>query len=397
MEPMTEKIVAQKLAGLQQAFAPFMEAIRLTPSFSGMAEDSIVADFFAGNPQELALPGFVEALKKWSEPRSKEWFAYKLSDPAAQKAAAESLTKETGVPVEPEDVALTRGAFGALTIVLQAVTDPGDEVIFLSPPWFFYEAMIIFAGATPVRTKIDPTTFDIDLAAVERAVTPRTRAIIINTPNNPTGRIYPPATLEKLAAILEEAGRRNGRPIYLISDESYSRILFDGNEFHSPGRFYPKTFLIHTYSKSALAPGQRLGYVAVPTSMPGREEIRQALLTVALVGGFGLPDAVMQYALPDIDLLSIDMAELQDKRDLMVGELGSMGYALHNPQATFYLLPKCPIEDDVAFARRLVDSGVLVLPGKAVEMPGYFRISITATMEMIEAALPVFKSAIQAD
>ena len=286
---MTDDVIAKKLEGLYLALGPFLEAIQLTPAFSGAPDESIVADFFAGNPQEPALPGFVEALQKWSVPQNKDWFAYKLSDPAAQRMAAESLTAETGVAIEAEDVALTRGAFGALTTVLQAITDTGDEVIFLSPPWFFYEAMILFAGAAPVRVKIDRSTFDIDLAVVERAITPRTRAIIVNTPNNPTGRIYPPETLSRLAEILEEGSRQNARPIYLVSDESYSRILFNGNKFHSPGLYYPKTFLIHTYSKSALSPGQRLGYVALPAEMPGREQIRQALLTMALVGGSDCP------------------------------------------------------------------------------------------------------------
>src|SRR5207253_3482098 len=141
---------------------------------------------------------------------------------------------------------------------------------------------------------------------------------IVNTPNNPTGRIYQPHALEALAAILEDASAAAGRAVYLLSDEAYSRILFDGNRFHSPGRFYPRSLLIHTYSKSALAPGQRLGYVALPPGIPGRDQLRQAFMVEGFATGNMLPDAIMQYALPEIDAMSIDLDHLQRKRDRML-------------------------------------------------------------------------------
>ncbi|MGZ4618583.1 MAG: aminotransferase class I/II-fold pyridoxal phosphate-dependent enzyme [Frankiaceae bacterium] len=151
---------------------------------------------------------------------------------------------------------------------LAAVLDIGDEVIFVSPPWFFYEAMILGAGGRPVRVRMDSDSFDLDLDAVAAAVTGKTRAVVINTPHNPTGRIYPPPTLQQLARLLTAASVRNGRDIYLISDESYSRILFTGSRFTSPAGYYPHTFLVHTYSKTALAPGQRIGFVAMASTMP---------------------------------------------------------------------------------------------------------------------------------
>ena len=190
--------------------------------------------------------------------------------------------------------------------------------------------------------------------------------------------------------MLEKGSARNGRPIYLISDEAYSRILFDGNRMITPGAFYPRSLLVHTYSKSALAPGQRLGYVALPPGIPGRDQLRQAFMVEGFATGNMLPDAIMQYALPEIDAMSIDLEHLQRKRDRMLDALREMGYEVHSPQATFYLLPKAPIADDMRFARTLAAQKVLVLPGVAVEMPGYFRISLTATDAMIDRALPVF-------
>ena len=230
-----------------------------------------------------------------------------MPDPTAQAAAAEGLSRELGLTFEAQDILLARGAHGGLATALGAVVEPGDEVVFVSPPWFFYEALILGAGATPVRVRVDETSFDLDLDALEGALTARSRAVILNTPHNPTGRLYPPATLERLAVTLESASRRNGRPICLVSDESYSRSLFDGHRFHTPARWYPYTFLVHTSSKSALAPGQRLGFVALPPTMPDRESVRLAFLAVGMALGNGLPDAIMQYALPDIERLQVDL------------------------------------------------------------------------------------------
>jgi aspartate aminotransferase len=364
------------------------------PEFGDLLADPETCDFAFGNPQETAPAEYVEILQRWAVPRDKDWFRYKMADPAAQAAAAEGLSRELGLAFEPEDILLARGAHGGLATALGAVVDPGDEVIFISPPWFFYEAIILGAGARPVRVRVDANTFDLDLEAISRALSARTRAVIINSPHNPTGRIYAAETLERLAQLLASSSRSAGRPIYLVSDESYSRILFDNNVFTTPARFYPYTFVVHTYSKTALAPGQRLGYVALPPSMPDRPQLRPAFLAISLALGTALPDAVMQYALPDIERLSTDVARLQRKRDRLLGALRQQGYQVHTPQATFYLLPRCPILEDAVFAERLARDKVVVLPGRAVEMPGYLRLSLTATEDMIERALPVFGAAI---
>jgi aspartate aminotransferase len=310
----------------------------------------------------------------------------------ARAAAAASLTAELGIDFAAQDVFLTRGASGAIALALNTVVGSGDEVVFLSPPWFFYEAMIIASGATPVRVRLEPPNFDLDIGRIAAALGPRTRAVIINTPHNPTGRIYPAAALSRLAEELAEAGRRYGRPIWVISDEAYSRILFDEHRMPSPGQFHPYSMLAHTYSKSALAPGQRLGFLALPPDLPDAEVIYRALLTAS----FGAaPDAVMQYALPDIDRLLIDVTAIERRRDRMVTALREQGYELRVPEGTFYLLPRAPVADDRAFCALLASQGVLVLPEHVVELPGYFRISLTATDEMVERSLPVFADAIE--
>jgi aspartate aminotransferase len=298
------------------------------------------------------------------------------------------------MPFAPEDIHLTTGGFAALALGMKTVADPGDEVIYSLPPWFLYEALAVEAGLVPVKVGINLETFDLDLDAIEAAITPRTRLVIVNTPNNPTGKIYPAEMLRRLATILDEASERNGRRIYLLSDEPYNRLVFDGATFRSPLQFYPYSLLAYSYGKTHLAPGQRMGYLALPPTMPDREIIRQTIWNLQVAAGWLFPNAVLQYALPRLEQFSIDVDHLQRKRDRMVDALQSMGYELHRPEGTFYLFARSPIADDGAFAERLAEHDVFVLPGYMFETPGFFRISLTASDDMIERGLPGFEAAI---
>lgn len=352
--------------------------------------------FVTGDPQEGPAEGFVASLQKAAVPQHPNWFGYRLSEPAGQAVVAASLRAQTGLDYQPEDIALTNGAFAALATLYTALTDPGDEIIFNSPPWFFYEGMIAGSGAVPVRVRVRPDTFDLDLAAIEAALTPQTRAVLVNSPNNPTGRIYPPETLRALADLLTAASQRYGRPIYLISDEAYNRILYDGRKFYSPALYYPNTCVVYTYGKTLLSPGQRLGYIALPPAMPNRPELRNAIFAAQILVGFAFPNALLQYALPELEQQSIDLTRLERRRDRVIRALRGMGYELHQPEGTFYLLPRSPIPDDNDFTERLAARQVFVLPGTAVEMPGYFRISLTGNDDMVDRALPVFAEVLAA-
>ena len=360
-----------------------------------LSGDPSVCDFVFGNPHEMPLSGFTTALQRWSIPQNKDWHAYKNSEANAQAVIAASLREQRGIPFETEDIFLTNGAFAGLAVVLNTVVSPGDEVIFISPPWFFYEALIVAAGGKAVRVGIDAQSFDLDIAAIESAITPQTRAIIINSPHNPTGKIYPPETLTALATLLTEASRKQGRAIYLLSDEAYCRIIYDGRSYPSPTAFYPHSFLIYTYGKTLLTPGERLGYIALPPEMPERDSLRPALFIMQFVTGYAFPNAILQHAIDDLDKLSIDIARLQYKRDLLLHSLREMGYSVHTPEGTFYLLVKSPLPQDEEFAALLAEYNVLVLPGTVAEMPGYFRLSLTANDDMIARSLPGFATAIQ--
>ncbi len=353
-------------------------------------------DFTEGDAHELPPPGFVEAIQRWSVPQNESWFGYKENLPESRAAVSSALKTQRGISIAPEDIFMTNGSLIGIVICLQMLTEMGDEVIIITPPWLNYRRMIHVAGAVPVGVPVDSITFDLDLDLIAAAITERTRAIIVNSPHNPTGKIFSAITLEQLANVLTNASNRYGKPIYLISDETFSRIVFDRRTCPSPTQFYPFSFLIYGYSKAWMAPGQRIGYIALPPTMPERELMRRVISKLqGSPFGWCFPSALMQYALADLEQLTIDIDHLQHKRDWMVKALQEMGYKLHIPEGTFFLLVQSPWSDDCAFAELLASHDVFVFPGTPQEIPGYFRISLTAHEDMISRALPKFQAAIE--
>lgn len=352
-------------------------------------------DFLAGNPTELPMPEYIEALQKAVVADSPGYYRYGPPWQPAIDAVARALGERLDLAIDPQDVFLTRGAASGLVLLLRLLVERGDEVLMMSPPWFFYESLVLQEGGEPVKVPLVGERFDLDLAAIEAAITPKTRIVLINTPHNPSGRIYPLEVLAGLARILEAASVRTGRRIFLVSDEAYARILFTGARMVTPAHAYPATFMLHTYSKSLLAPMQRAGYVAMAPTMPEREALRMPLLWASLTVG-APPDTGMQHAMPELERMMIDLPALERRRDAMVAALRGMGYALGTPEAGFYLFIRTPGPDAGAFCDWLAERRVFTLPGEAFERPGYFRISLTATDEMVEQALPILQEAIRA-
>jgi aspartate aminotransferase len=385
--------VSAQLTGVMDALKPFLD-FALSDEIADVGDDPNACDFLFGNPHEVAPRAYVDAVIAGAEPRGPNHYAYTMNDPTAQTTIAAGLRERFGLAFAPDDVMMTNGNFTGMGAVLRAICDPGDEVIFVSPPWFFYETLIVATGATPVRVLADRTTFDLDLDAIDGAIGPRTRAIIVNSPNNPSGRIYPREQLDALGAILTAAGERHGEPIHLLSDEAYNRILFDGAAFPTPVASYPHSTLLYTYGKTHLAPGNRLGYVALHPDLPGKDDFSLALLTAIVTGGWGFPVSTLQHAIPGLEAIGPDIGRLQRRRDLLVTSLRDQGYDLIEPEGTFYILVRSPDPDDEAYCARLREHGVYVLPGATFEMPGWFRISITANDEMAERSIPGFAKAI---
>ena len=381
----------RRIDRIAEAIAPFL-AFYSGP-FAKLNANPEIANFAVGNPLEFPMPAYVDALRTHLEPRRRDWFAYKDNEPKARIAVARGLTKRTGMKWDPADVAMTNGGFAALAVAMRTLVEPGDEVIFLSPPWFFYEFMILAADGVPVRLHLAPPAFEPDMAAIAAAITPRTRAIIFNSPHNPSGRVYPLETLQALGTTLTDASARIGHPIYVISDEPYSRIIFDGRTYHSPAEAYPYTVTTYSYGKQLLTPGQRIGYLTVPPTMPDREAFRRSVFVAQLATGYAFPNALLQHAIEDLERLSIDIPAMQRRRDRMVGALREIGYETTIPEGTFYIMARAPIPDDMAFCELLGRHHVLVLPGTVVELPGWFRISLTATDEIVERGLPGFAAA----
>jgi aspartate aminotransferase len=354
--------------------------------------ESGMCDFTFGNPHEMPLEGIVNAIRERAIPHDKNWFAYKTSEQDPQAFVAERLSRELDLTFEPGDIALTTGAFAAIMVAFRLVVDAGDEVIYSEPAWFCYEPMLLVGNAVPRKVNLQPPTFDLDLAAVEAAIGPKTRLVIVNTPHNPTGRIYSRASLEVLADLLERASSRIGHRIFLLSDEPYRQLRFDGRGFTSPAALYPWTLISYSFGKVLLAPGQRLGYLALSPLMPtaDRHALRSVMFSAQMALGWCFPNAVMQYAVPDLDKLSIDRVALTRRRDWFMAALASAGYSVLVPEGTFYLWSKWTDNDPQRQWNALADRDVFVLPGSIMNAPSYFRISLTASDEMVERALPAF-------
>ncbi len=352
-------------------------------------------DFALGNPQEMPMNEFVSALGAAVTPRDKKWYAYKMNESSSRDIVNSSLFNLTKRRYNSEDIFITNGATGALLVTMNTLIERGDEVIFINPPWFFYEGMILNMGGSPVPVDADPTTFDLDLEAIENAITSNTRFMIVNSPHNPTGKIYTPETLQQLSDLLESASRRIGRPIYLVSDEAYRMIVYDGAEFHSATNFYSNSIMIYTYAKALLTPGQRIGYVALSPEMEDLEQMRTAISSSQILCGWAMASALMQHSLKDLGAVSLNLSDLQRRRDKFVAGLRASAYEVHVPEGAFYLTPKAPIDDDFRFVDLLAEEDIFCLPGSVVNMPGHFRVSLSGNDEMIDRALPKFATAMK--
>ena len=386
--------VSERARAADAAFAAVRD-FYLTSRYGKRRGNSNICDLTFGNPHEMPLGGLVTTLRERALPKHKDWFAYKTSEEEPRAFLATRLRRELALPFEPSDIALTTGAFAAISVAFHILLNPGDEAVISEPAWFCYEPMLLAADAIPRKVKLKLSSFDLDLSAIEAAIGPKTRMVIVNTPHNPTGRIYDDNSLKALADVLERASGKYGHRVFLLSDEPYRRLRFDGRRFTSPASFYPWTLISYSYGKILLAPGQRIGYLAISPSMPFKERkaLSNVMFSTQMALGWCFPNAIMQYAVPDIENLSIDLTALARRRDLLAATLSNAGYDALLPDGTFYLWTKWPEGNPETHWNRLADRNVFVLPGSVMNATNYFRISLTASDEMIERALPAFSQA----
>lgn len=383
--------ISQRIQLADKAFAPIRD-FYLSSRYSSHRADSDICDFTFGNPHEMPLDGLVSAIRARALPKNNDWFAYKTSEKEPQAYLAEKVGRELHLGFEPADIALTAGAFGAIMVAFRLVLDAGDEAVFSVPAWFCYEPMLLAANAVPRKVALRGSRFDLDLDALDAAIGPKTRLVIVNSPHNPTGRIYGREMLKCLSDLLDRASARIGRRIFLLSDEPYRRLRFDGRDFTSPAAIYPWTLISYSYGKVLLAPGQRLGYLAFSPLMPPNERrsLQEVMFSAQMALGWCFPNAVMQYAVQDLESLSIDQEALTRRRNRLTPALSRAGFDVLAPEGTFYLWSKWPSGDPERHWNALADSKVFVLPGATMDSPENMRISLTASDQMIERALPAF-------
>jgi aspartate aminotransferase len=385
------QVVSNRVRAAAESFAP-VEQFYFESRYADRRDEPGISDFTFGNPHEMPLSGLVQAIRHHAVPHNKDWFAYKTSEAEPQAFVAERLGQELSLTFEPADIALTAGGFAAISVAARLLLDARDEAVFSVPGWFCYEPLLCAADAIPRKVRLRPGSFELDLDAIDAAISPRTRLVIVNTPHNPTGRIYGREDLRALADLLNRASERIGRRIFLLSDEPYRRIRFDEREFVSPAAVYPWTVIAYSYGKVLLAPGQRLGYLALSPLMPGpqRKALQDSVFAAQMALGWCFPNAVMQYAIPDVEGLSIDIRTISARRTRMSDALATAGYEVVRPEGTFYLFCKYPGGDPDRFWNALADRDVFVMPGRVMETPDHFRICLTASEPMVERSLPIF-------
>lgn len=351
-----------------------------------------VYDFSIGNPDIEPPAAFQERLQQIAlnpEPGMHRYMS-NAGYMETREAIAEVHAEKSGKPVRGEHVMMTVGASGALNSALKAILDPGDEVICLSP--FFVEYKFYIGNHGGAARIVDTTPeFQIDLAAVEAVINEKTRAIIINNPNNPTGVIYPAASLDALNEVLEAAGQKYGRPIYAISDEPYAKIAYDGVEVPPVFKHIRYSMLVTSHSKDLALPGERIGYLVVNPDIPEAGLLMEAAVLANRVLGYVNAPAIMQRLVAGLQRESVDIEEYQAKRDLFYNSLTSMGYKMVKPQGAFYLFPESPLPDEMEFVQMAQKKNLLVVPGRSFGKPGYFRIAYCFDRQVIENSLPVFR------
>ncbi len=349
-----------------------------------------VFDFTLGNPSVEPPEAFRRALLEMASHPVPGMHRYmnNAGYDETRDAIAEVLAENSGLAVSKEHVVMTCGAGGALNTVLKTILNPGEEVIILAPYFVEYKFYADNHGGIAREVWTEPTTFLPDITAIEAAINPLTRAVIVNSPNNPTGVVYPAEILDDLGRMLDRKQVELGRTIYVISDEPYARLAFDGRQVPSIFRSVRNSVIVTSHSKDLALPGERIGYLAANPAMDEVGLFMGGAVFCNRVLGFVNAPAMMQRLVAKLQHESVDIAEYQAKRDILYDHLSRLGFQVVKPGGGFYLFPKAPINDDVAFVRQAQKHNILLVPGSGFGAPGYFRIAYCIDMDIIKRSLP---------
>ena len=332
------------------------------------------------NEDSLALHGYSPTLTIYS----------------VRKAVADSLNRRFGMEYVPEDIFMTSGAAGALAHAIRCVTEPGDEVITFAPYFPEYVPYVDGTGAVLKVVPADITSFQINFDAFLEMMNPNVQAILINSPNNPSGIVYSTETITRLAQILSEKQEEYGHDIYLISDEPYREIVFEGTDSPFISKFYDNTICCYSFSKSLSLPGERIGYVAVNPKCKDAELIINMCGQVSRFTGHNCPSSLIQLGVAKVLDETSDLSIYERNKNILYKELTAMGYECVEPGGTFYMFPKTPIADANEFCNMTAhELDLILVPGDSFMCPGHMRLAYCTTTDMVERSLPLFEKAIK--
>lgn len=362
----------------------FEEGIALKQQYG----DENVFDLSLGNPVMNPPERFYEELKKISESPIDGMHRYMPNAGLTETrtAVAKGLSNETGLSFTANEIVMTCGAGGALNVIMKTLLDPGEEFVIFAP---FFVEYNFYADNHGGSCKVVPPdeNFLPDMEVFRSSINSKTRGVLINSPNNPSGVIYGDETLSEMCRIIKEKEVEFGTEIYLVSDEPYRKIIFDNLEYTHIFKYHDRSIVATSHSKDLALPGERIGYIAVNPSCPDIEELVDGLVFCNRTLGFVNAPALIQHLIAHLQDTTIDVRIYEKKRDYLYKELTNMGYSLIKPQGAFYMFPKSPIEDDVQFSEELKENRVLVVPGSGFGLPGYFRISYCMEDATIQGSL----------
>ena len=357
-----------------------------------------VYDYSLGNPSVPAPEEVASIIRELLEGDSLALHGYTPAGGAkeAQQAVADDLTQRSGDTIRPENIFFTCGAAPALVAVLRALAVDDAEFVAIAPYFPEYQVFVSYNGGKFVEVPPDTKNFQVDIAAVERALTPHTQAVLVNSPNNPSGVIYSRETLTALGALLERKSAEYGHPIYIIADEPYRELVYDNAEVpYIPG-IYRDTVICYSYSKSLSLPGERIGYVYVPGFADDRDAVFAAIAGAARIMGHVCPPTLIQKVIELCAEERPDLVAYDENRNLLYNSLREMGYECAKPDGAFYLFVKAPNGDANAFSEKAkLDHNLLVVPADGFGCPGFFRLSYCVSNDMIRRSLPAFKAMIE--
>ena len=353
-----------------------------------------VYDFSLGNPDLIAPEEFQQALIKEAKINAPFLHGYmpNVGYAETRNEVAKLLTEESGINFTENNVIMSVGAAGGMNVIMKTLLNPDDEVIVFAPYFAEYDFYILNHSGKKINVN---TTDELlpDLNDFRKKITNKTKIVIVNSPNNPTGRVYPAKIYEEMAKILKEKNVEFNSQIFLLADEPYKNLIFDDCIYHSPYKFYQNTIATTSFSKSLSLAGERIGYIGISPKIDDCDEIFSAASFCTRTLGFVNAPALMQRTIKHILKAKVDISKYKERRDYLYKELKAIGYQIAKPEGAFYMFPKCPIEDDIKFINILKENLVLTTPGSGFGKPGYFRISFCVPMETIINSIPKFKQA----